>query len=71
MPVGLPDFFDELQAIGPGVAAVDDDGEFCFASESHLLAKDFVLHFARRMIVEIVEADLAPGDYFGMSGERG
>ncbi len=63
---GTPDFFEELQAIGPGVAAVNDDGEFGFASEHHLLAKDSVLRFAWRMIVEIIETDFAPGDHLGM-----
>ncbi len=31
---GAPDFFEELQAIGPGIAAMNDDGELGFAGQT-------------------------------------
>ncbi len=68
---GLPDFFEEAEAIGPGIAAMDDDGEFGGVGELHLLAEDAFLDVARGVIVEIVEADFAPGDDFGMLGKFG
>ena len=32
-------------------------------------AEDFVLRFAWRVVVKIIEADFAPGDYLGMFGQ--
>ena len=46
-------------------------GSLAYARERHLVAKTLCLGFAGRVIVEIVEADFAPGDDFGMGGERG
>ena len=50
---------------------MDDDGEFGGVGEFHLLAEDGVLDVAGGVVVEIVEADFAPGDYFGMFREAG
>src|SRR5258705_5696333 len=61
-----PVFVDHVQTIGPGIAAVNDDGKLCLLRKGHLIAEDAVLRFARRMIVVVVETDLAPGDDFGM-----
>ena len=69
-PVGASAASSDAEAIGPGIAAMDDDGQFRGACERHLVAEDLLLHFARRVIVEIVEADFAPGDYFRMLRER-
>ncbi len=63
---GAPGFVDDLQAIGPGVAAVDDDGELGRAGLVELAPEDLLLHLARRVVVVIVEANLAPGDYARM-----
>ena len=63
---GAPDFFDEREAIGPGVATVDDDGKFGVAGERHLVAEYLVLDVAWGMIVKIIQSNFAPGDYFGM-----
>ena len=35
----------------------------------HLLPKHFLLHFARRVVVVIVDPYLAPGNYFAMLRE--
>ena len=39
--------------------------------EFHLPAEDALLDVARGVIVEVVQADFAPGDYFGVLGELG
>src|SRR5207249_11394140 len=62
----FPMFFQQVQAIAPSIAAMDDDGKFCLGRQLHLVPEDFVLCFTRRMIVKIVQPDLAPGDYLGM-----
>ena len=41
-------------------------GSFASRASSIWSRKTVCLHFARRVIVEIVEADFAPGDDFGM-----
>src|ERR1700737_1343152 len=64
-----PNLFDDREAIGPSVATVDDDGEFGVAGERHLIAKYLVLAVARRVIVKIIQSNLAPRDYFWMFGE--
>ena len=61
---GAPDLFDEREAIGPGVATVDDDREFGVAGERHLVAEYLVLDVAGRVIVKIIESNFAPCDYF-------
>ncbi len=45
---------------------MNDDGQFCLLRKGHLIAEDTMLDFAGRMIVEVVEPHLAPGDDFGM-----
>src|SRR5262249_21906068 len=62
----LPMFFEHVHAIRPRVAAMDDDGKFCLLSQRHLLTKNFVLRFAWRMVVEIVESNFAPANHFAM-----
>src|SRR4029077_10816980 len=66
---GFPVLLKHVEAIVPGVPAVDDDGQLRGAGEFHLLAENGGLHVARGVVVEVVEADLAPGDYLGMPGE--
>jgi hypothetical protein len=69
---GAPIFLvEDAEAIGPSVAAMNDDGEIDFASKHKLAAKDILLNIARRVIVEIVEADFAPGEDAGVFREAG
>jgi hypothetical protein len=44
-------------------------GSFAASCHLHLLNEDALLHIARRVIVEVVEADLAPGDHVGIAGK--
>ena len=39
--------------------------------ERHLIAEYFLLHVPGRMIIVIIETDLAPGDDFAVSGQGG
>ncbi len=57
-PVG----FENGQAIGPRVAAMDDDRFLRGAGNFQLTAENPRLHLARRMIVEIIEADLTDSE---------
>ncbi len=50
---------------------MNDDRQLRLLRERHLVAEDAVLHFARRMIVEVVETDLAPRDDFRMFHQPG
>ncbi len=69
---GAPVFFvEDAEAIGPGIAAMDDDGEMGLAGEAELAAKDGLLNVARRVVIEIIEADFAPGEDAGVLGEAG
>src|SRR6266404_1467354 len=61
-----PMFFNHVQAIGPSIAAMNDDGFLRAPRESHLVAENTRLRFARRMIVVIVESDFSPRDDFRM-----
>src|SRR5208282_2442594 len=67
-----PMFGDHAQAVVPcvlaiaGGTAMNDDGQLRRSCQLHLLPEDRLLYFTRRVIVEIVEADLSPGDYLGM-----
>ena len=45
---------------------MNDDRQLGLPCQRHLIAKNSLLHIARRMIVEIVETNLAPGDDFWM-----
>src|ERR1700676_5486003 len=63
-PGWFPDFFEKIEGVRPGIAAMNDDGKLCGVGQSHLFAEDFLLDLARRMVVEVVKADFAPGDYF-------
>ena len=65
-PVGAPFFFQDGEAVVPGVAAVDDDGQLRGAGLLELAAKNWLLRFGRRFFVVIVEAHFAPGDHFGI-----
>src|SRR5450432_807741 len=57
-----------LQSVVPRILAVvtrstmDDDRQFGRGSQLHLPPKDFFLHIARRVIVEVIKANLAPGN---------
>src|ERR1700730_2716733 len=68
-PGWFPDFFEKIEGVRPGIAAMNDDGKLCGLGQSHLFAKDFLLDVARRMVVEVIEADFTPGDYFGVMGK--
>ena len=50
---------------------MNDEGQLRLPRERHLITEDAVLHFARGMIVEIIKADFAPGDNFGMLRQAG
>src|ERR1700730_2856197 len=69
-PCRTPDFLENVEAIGPRVAAVNDDRQLCVTGERKLVAKFAILNVTGRMIVKVVEADLAPGDHFRMLRER-
>src|ERR1700676_19480 len=64
-----PDLFENAETIGPRVAAMNDEGHLCLARQRELLAKNAILNVAGRMIVEIVEPNLAPSDHFRMLRE--
>ena len=64
-------FFNHVYTIRPRISTVNDDGKLRLVRKRHLVAEYFMLHFARGMIVEIVQADFAPGNYFGMLREPG
>src|SRR5271155_4282953 len=63
---GGPFLFKDRQAIVPGVAAMNDDWQLCVAGLLQLAAENWLLCFGRWLFVVIVEAHLAPGDYFGI-----
>ena len=63
---GAPVLIENRETIVPGVAAVDDDRQLRRARLRELPAKNLLLHVARRMIVVIVEAHLAPADHRGL-----
>src|SRR5260370_15348296 len=67
----LPVFFDHIQTIGPGIAAMNDNRQLGLLRERHLVAENAVLHIARRMIIEIIETNLPPGDDLGMLRQPG
>ena len=46
---------------------MNDHGQLARARQFHLLNKDFLLNFARRMVVIIVEANFSPGNHFWIS----
>src|SRR5258708_15778897 len=60
---GTPILFEDIEAIGPGVAAMDDYRQLRLGGQLHLIAEHALLHFARRMIVEIVESDFSVSDH--------
>ncbi len=62
-------FFNHVQAIGPGIAAMNDNGKLGLLRQRHLVAKDAVLHFVWRMIVEVIEPNFSPRDDFGILGQ--
>src|SRR5260370_22942800 len=67
----LPVFFDHIQTIEPGLAAMNDNRQLGLLRERHLVAENAVLHIARRMIIEIIETKLSPGDDLGMLRQPG
>src|SRR5260370_382506 len=50
---------------------MSDDGQLGLLRQRHLIPKNAMLHIARRMIVEIIEANFAPRDDFGMLRQPG
>ncbi len=50
---------------------MNDDGKLRLPRQRHLVAKNAVLHIARRMIVKIIETDFAPSNDFGMLRQPG
>src|SRR5579863_8658392 len=58
-----PVFFQDLQAIRPRFAAMNDHRSLRRARLTKLMAKDVRLYFARRMIVMIVESDFSPRNH--------
>src|SRR5260370_35854867 len=66
-----PVFFDHIQTIGPGIAAMDDDRQSCLLRKGHLVAEDAVLRGGWRVIVVVDETNLAPGDDFGRLRQAG
>src|SRR6267142_6928788 len=61
-----PMFFNYVQAICPRVAAMDDNGLLRPPRQRNLVSENMRLHFARRMIVKIIESDFSPRDDFRM-----
>jgi hypothetical protein len=66
---GRPFFFEDLEAIVPGVAAVDDDWQLCCTGLLELAAENRLLDFGRRFFIVIVETHFAPSYYFGIFRE--
>src|SRR6266581_7254281 len=62
-PRRAPVLLENRQAIAPRFAAVDDDGKLCLGGKGELLSKDALLDVARRKIVVVIEANLAPGNH--------
>ena len=60
---GAPILFEEIEAIRPGIAAMDDYGQLRLGSQLHLLAEYALLHIARRMVIEIIESDFSVSDH--------
>ncbi len=67
----FPVQFELGEAVVPGVPAMNDDRQLSRVSQLHLCAEDRCLHVARRMIVEIIQTDFAPGNDFAMLREAG
>src|SRR4029077_16470793 len=70
-----PMLLDQTEAVVPGVlapvrrAAVNHDGQLGGAGHIHLPDENGLLHVAGGMVVEVVQADLAPSDDFRVAGE--
>ena len=62
-------FVQHVQGIRPGIATVNNDGQPGGVRQLHLLAKHPLLRLARRVIVKVVQPNLAPGDNFRMFGQ--
>src|ERR1700745_1324813 len=71
---GGPLLSEHRQTILPGViaalrrSAVDHDRQLGRARQFHLFKKDKLLYLSRRMIVVVIQSDLAPGDDLGPPG---
>src|SRR5260370_7190032 len=61
-----PVLLENRQAIAPRFAAVDDDGKLRVRCKRELLSKDTLLYVARRKMVVVIEANLAPGNHAAM-----
>src|SRR5437868_5529162 len=66
---------DQSKTVFPGIVgvlgwpAVNDNGQFVPACQFHLLNKNFLLNFAWRMVVVVIEANFTPGNDFGLPRE--
>ena len=71
--VCLPTYneLENLERIVPCLAAVQDHRQPGLPGHFQLPAEDALLHLARRMIVVVIEADLAPRDHFRMPCQAG
>ncbi len=59
----------DRQGVVPGFARVDHDGLPGLRGDLELALEDLALHFARREIVVVIEADLADGQHLRMRRE--
>src|SRR5262249_25180626 len=72
---GRPVFAKYVDGVIPGVltlvrgARMNSDGRPRGAGLLHLPAKDLFVPLARRVVVKIIQADLAPGQDLGMLGK--
>src|SRR6476661_6555568 len=66
---------NQIETVLPGIiavisgAAVDHNRQLLRVGHLHLSDKDALLHFAWRMIVIVIEADLAPGNHFRIASK--
>src|SRR5215831_14695537 len=64
-----------LNGVVPGIlavvgrAAVNNDGQPRGPRLLHLPAKDLLLYVPWRVVIEVIESDLAPGNDLGMTGQ--
>ena len=65
-----PMFSQDLQGIVPSLAGMNHDGLPRPGRQLQLLDEGIALDLARRVIVMIVEPDLADGKYLGVGGQR-
>src|SRR5690349_4485486 len=62
-PAAFPFLFKDREGIGFGFPSVNRDWKPALASHSQLFSKSSTLHLARRVVVMIIQPDLAPRDH--------